>query len=224
MANERTAVLAGATGLVGGHCLQALLRDEAYARVVALVRRPLGEQHARLEQRVVDFEALADDALAGATDVFCALGTTIRKAGSQEAFRKVDHGYTLAVAERAAKAGAQQFLLVSSVGADPATGNFYLRVKGEAERDASALPFAAVHVFRPSFLLGERGERRTGEAIGIAVARGIQGALFGGLRKYRPVEAAAVAEAMVGAARGGQPGRHIYHYDEILRLAGRGGR
>jgi uncharacterized protein YbjT (DUF2867 family) len=221
MANDRIAVLVGATRLVGSHCLRRLIQDETYARVVALLRRPIDERHERLDQRVVDFEALPEEALAGATDVFCALGTTIRKAGSQEAFRKVDHGYTLAVAERAARAGARQLLLVSSVGADPGTGNFYLRVKGEVERDVGALPFAAVHVFRPSFLLGERGERRTGEAIGIAVARGLQGALFGGLRKYRPIEAAVVAEAMVGAARGGQPGRHVHHHDEILQLSGR---
>lgn len=224
MANDKIAAVVGATGLVGSHCLQRLLHEDGYARVVALVRRPLGERHDRLEERVVDFDALPEDALAGATDVFCALGTTIRKAGSQEKFKKVDHGYTLAAAERAVKAGARRMLLVSSVGADPGAGNFYLRVKGEAERDVAALPFEAVHVFRPSFLLGERGERRAGEAIGIALARGVQGALIGGLRKYRPIEAEVVADAMVAAAREGQPGRHVHHHQDILRLAGREGR
>jgi uncharacterized protein YbjT (DUF2867 family) len=218
MTDEKTALLVGATGLVGGHCLRLLLDRGDHARVIALVRRPLDQEHARLVQKVVDFDKLEGEDLA-ASDVFCALGTTIRKAGSQEAFRKVDHGYAKAVAERAVKGGARQFVLVSSAGADPGAGNFYLRVKGELERDVSALPYEAVHVLRPSFLLGERGESRTGEALGIAVARGASFAMIGGLRKYRPIEAATVAAAMVGVARRGQPGRHVYHFDEIASLA-----
>ena len=220
MANEKkTALLAGATGLVGGHCLRLLLDQGHYARVVALVRRRLDVEHARLEQRIVDFDRLEGGEPIEAADVYCALGATIRKAGSQEAFRRVDHTYPKALAELAAKGGARRFILVSSVGADPGAGSFYLRVKGELERDVSVLPFEAVHILRPSFLLGDRGERRTGEAIGIALARGVQGALLGGLRKYRPIEASTVAAAMVAAAQRGAPGRHVYHFDEIKALA-----
>lgn len=219
MADDSIAVIAGATGLVGGHALRLLLEDSGHARVIALVRRTIAEEHPRLEQRVVDFEALPAEALAGAADVYCALGTTLKKAGSREAFRRVDHDAVLAVAERAAKAGARQFLLVSSVGADATSSSFYLRVKGEVEREVSALPFEAVHIFRPSFLMGDRGEERLGEKIGIAVARGAQGVMLGGMRRYRPVQAEAVAAAMVAAARRGQPGRHLYHFDEITALA-----
>lgn len=219
MADDRIAVIAGATGLVGGHALRLLLDDSTYARVIALVRRTFPEEHPRLEQRVVDFEALPAEALGGASDVYCALGTTLKKAGSKEAFRRVDHDAVLAVAERAAKAGARQFLLVSSVGADATSSSFYLRVKGEVEREVSALPFGGVHLFRPSFLMGDRGEARMGERLGIAVARGVQGAMLGGMRRYRPVEAATVAAAMVAAARRGEPGRHVYHFDEITALA-----
>lgn len=219
MANEESALLAGATGLVGGHCLRLLLEQGYHARVVALVRRRLDLTHPRLEQRVVDFERLEGEEPIAAADVFCALGTTLHKAGSQEAFRKVDHSYAKAVAELAVKGGGERFVLVSSVGADPGAGSFYLRVKGELERDVNAMPFEAVHALRPSFLLGDRGERRVGEAIGVALARGVRGALLGGLRKYRPIEASVVAAAMIGAARRGAPGRHVHHFDEIHALA-----
>jgi uncharacterized protein YbjT (DUF2867 family) len=223
MADEATAVIVGANGLVGSHCLQALLSSADYGRVVALVRRPLAASNARLTQKVVDFEALSDDAFAGVTDFFCALGTTRSKAGSAEAFRKIDHGYALAAAERASKAGAKQMALVSSVGADASASALYMRVKGELERDVSALPFSAVHIFRPSLLLGDRAEHRTGEKIATVLGRVLQGALVGGLRKYRPIGADVVGAAMVNAARGNPPGRHIYEHDAIVRLAEGGG-
>ncbi|EYF06161.1 NAD(P)H-binding protein [Chondromyces apiculatus] len=238
MATEDTAILAGASGLIGGHLLRKLLDGGLYGRVIALVRRPLPEAHPRLTQRTVSFDALPDDAFtgtgdvagasgapsgtsAGTIDVYCALGTTMAKAGSQQAFRKADHDAPLALAEHAVKAGARQFLLVSSVGADAESATFYLRVKGELERDIAALSLPTVHVFQPSLLLGDRKERRVGEAIGSVVARVAKGAMIGGLRKYRPVEADTVARSMVAASRQSDPGRHTYHYDEITDLAAR---
>jgi uncharacterized protein YbjT (DUF2867 family) len=216
-----TAVIAGSSGLVGSHCLEGLLEGGAYERMVALTRRPLDRRHPRLVESVVDFEKLEELNPFPAGDVFCALGTTIRRAGSQAAFSRVDLDYPRIIAERSAAAGARQFLLVSSVGADAASRNFYLRVKGELERAVMALGFEAVHIFRPSFLFGERAERRPGEAAGIPIARALQFALMGGLRKYRPIEAKTVAAAMVAAATEGRPGRHVYHYDEMIALAGR---
>jgi uncharacterized protein YbjT (DUF2867 family) len=216
-----TALIVGATGLVGSHCLQALLASEDYRSVVALTRRPLDEQHPRLVQMIVDFDKIEEIDPFPAADVFCALGTTIRRAGSQHAFLKVDFEYGSKVATRSAAAGAKQFVLVSSVGADPRSGNFYLRVKAELEKAIAALPFESVHFFRPSVLIGKRTETRLGESIAIAAARAFQFALAGKLRKYRPMPAEILARAMVAAAREARPGRHIYHYDDIISLAQR---
>ena len=216
-----TALIVGATGLVGGHCLKTLLAAEDYQRVIALTRRPIGLQHPRLEEMAVDFDKLDEIDPFPAADVFCALGTTIRRAGSQHAFLKVDFEYARNVAARSSAAGAKQFVLVSSVGADPKSGNFYLRVKAELEKAIGALPFESVHFFRPSFLIGKRTETRLGESVGVAISRALQFALAGKLRKYRPMPAETLAAAMLAAARGARPGRHIYHYDDIVSLARR---
>ena len=139
---SRTAVVLGASGLVGGFCLRALVDDPDYTRVLTFGRRELPSlTRAKVAQRVADLATLSAEDFQGAQDVFCALGTTIRKAGSQEAFRHVDLELPLRAAEQALLAGAEQFVVVSSVGADPASKNFYLRTKGEMERELSKLPF-----------------------------------------------------------------------------------
>lgn len=226
-ARARTAVLAGATGLVGSHCFQALLHSPDYARIIVLTRRAgfnhvsIGRPRAQVDSRTVDFDHLSAAGLAGTDDVFCALGTTIKKAGSQEAFRKVDHDYIVKLARAAADAGAKRFLLVSSVGADPTSRNFYLRVKGETEQAVSALPFTALHIFRPGLLLGPRAEKRTGERIAQALMPAISPFLLGGLRKYRGIAADTVARAMVRAAASPEAGVRVYEYDQIASLARR---
>src|SRR5262249_33970699 len=140
--NSKSALLLGASGLVGGFCLPALLAEPGYSRIVLLNRRKLPlEPHSRLEQKIVNFENLVPADFSGIDDVFCALGTTIRKAGSQEAFRRVDLEYPLAAAQCARAAGAGQFVLCSSVGADAKANNFYLRTKGELEEAISKLGF-----------------------------------------------------------------------------------
>ena len=170
---------------------------------------------------VVDFEKLEEIDPFPTADIFCALGTTIRRAGSQHAFLKVDFEYARNVAVRASAAGAKQFVLVSSVGADPKSGNFYLRVKAELEKAIGALPFESVHFFRPSFLIGKRTEKRLAESVAAAILPPLQFALAGKLRKYRPIQAETLAAAMLAAAREAKPGRHIYHYDDIVSLAAR---
>ncbi len=212
----RTALLAGATGLVGGHTLEQLLAHPDYARVTVFVRRSLGKTHDKLDERVVDFEAL-DAAKAGlaADDVYACLGTTIKVAGSQEKFRRVDHDYTVAVAKLGKEAGATRLALVSSVGATEKGGNFYLRVKGETERDVAALGFDVVNVARPSLLVGDRRESRPAEAAGIAVARALAFTMVGGLRGYRPIEAKTVAAGLVRATLKGEPGVHVLQFAEL---------
>ena len=160
----KNAIIAGASGLVGRFLLNDLLSRDRYERVIALVRSDLGLSSPKLSTARVDFAAIDStapgDACAGA-DLFCTLGTTIKKAGSQDAFRRVDHDAVLAFARWGLAHGARRFFVVTALGADAASSVFYNRVKGEVERDIASLGFAETHVFRPSFLLGPREEYRS---------------------------------------------------------------
>jgi len=216
----RTALVAGASGLVGGHLLHLLLADAEYERVITLARRQLDARHAKLDQRVLDLGAL--DAVTDpphADDAFCCIGTTIKKAGSQDAFRQVDYDYALAFARAAQRAGARQLLLVTALGADPASRIFYSRVKGEIEHAVRQLPFQGIQIFRPSFLMGKRGEVRLAERIGVPVARVLAPLLVGPLRRYRPVYAADVARAMQQIAKDAPRGPNVFEYDGIIAAA-----
>ena len=217
--NTRTAAILGASGLVGGFCLRALVDDPDYSRVVTFGRRELPSfTRAKVAQRVADLDSLTAEDFRGVQDVFCALGTTIRKAGSQAAFRHVDLELPLRAATEAVKAGAEQFVVVSSVGADPASKNFYLRTKGEMERELAKLPFKAIHILRPSLLIGKRAEFRLGEAIAMALAPALDLLTLGALRKYHSIRAETVGRAMVAAAKQGASGASVGEYDEIARL------
>lgn len=193
--------IAGATGLVGGALLARLLGHPEVGTATALVRRSTGRSHARLREAVIDFERL-DTELNGRSvcQVFCCLGTTIAAAGSQAAFRRVDHDYPLALARGALRAGARKFLVVTALGADPRSRLFYNRVKGELEQELRSLGIPEVHVFRPSLLLGERAERRRGERWAEALLTPLSTLMVGPLRKYRPISASDVAAAMVRVA------------------------
>lgn len=218
--SARTAVVLGASGLVGGFCLRALVDDADYTRVLTFGRRELPPlTRAKVAQRVADLASLNAEDFRGAQDVFSALGTTIRKAGSQEAFRKVDLELPLRAAQEALKAGVEQFVVVSSVGADPNSKNFYLRTKGELEAELAKLPFRAVHILRPSLLIGKRQEFRLGESIAIAIAPALDLLTFGPLRKYHSMRAEIAGKAMAAAAKSGKSGVFIYEFDPIMTLA-----
>ena len=217
---SRTALVAGASGLVGGHVLRLLLADPAYARVITLARRSLDVHHAKLEQRPIDVDTLdAISDLPSVDDAFCSLGTTIKKAGSREAFRKVDRDYVLGFARAAQRAGARQFLLVTALGADAGSRIFYSRVKGEIEQAVRQLPFEGIQLFRPSFLIGRRAEVRLAERIGVPVARALSPLLVGPLRRYRPIRAADVARAMLRIAKEAPRGSNVFEYDGIIAAA-----
>jgi len=219
---SRTALVAGASGLVGSHVLRLLLAEPAYERVTAVVRRELPQRHPKLAQRVVDFDRLAElGDFPRVDDVFCCLGSTIRRAGSQEAFRRVDFTYVHELARVASRYRAARFLLVSSLGADPHSRVFYSRVKGEVEEAVRRVAFESVHVFRPSLLTGERAEHRLGERVGIVVAAIVSPLMIGPLRPYRAISAETVARAMIRVALKGQRGAHVYRSDEIARLGAR---
>lgn len=209
------ALVAGGTGLVGRALLDELSDDAAYSRIVAVGRRAPDHLPPRVVGRAAVMEALASEELPTADVAFCCLGTTIKKAGSQDAFRAVDHGLVLAFAQAAKRHGAQSFHVVSALGADPASRVFYNRVKGEMERDLRTVGFRTLVLYRPSLLLGEREERRAGERVGIAVAKALRPLIPA---KYRGVEAATVARAMARNAK--DPtlvGVHVVESDAIQR-------
>jgi uncharacterized protein YbjT (DUF2867 family) len=219
----KTALLVGASGLVGGHCLHFLLQESSYTHIVALVRRPLSITHDKFAQHIVDFSELETlgERLA-ADDVYCCLGTTIKKAGSQEAFRRVDFDYPIKIAALAQHCGANQFSIVTSMGADPHSRIFYNRVKGEVEEAIRKISFTTINIFRPSLLLGERVEHRTGEKVGAFIMSGLKYVMGGPLKKYRAILAHDVARAMVRATQRNQGGVHIYESDQIQNIADSG--
>jgi uncharacterized protein YbjT (DUF2867 family) len=217
---RRAVLLCGATGLVGGECLRLLAADATFDPVVVIGRRPLPEatmaslDTSRVQQHVVDFDRIDDyaDLLAG-DQVICALGTTIRQAGSKQRFAQVDFGYPFAIARIAQSRGARHFLLVSSLGADAESRIFYSRVKGEVEDAVTALRYRSTTIVRPSLLVGEREKSRPVEVVGRWLGLLVPG-------RYRPVTAADVAKVLVGTARADERGRRIIESREIRRIAG----
>ena len=211
-AHVTTLLLAGASGLVGQAFLQQALSDARVGKVVAPTRRPL-PAHPRLENPVVDFAVLPEDAPWWTVDaVACALGTTIRDAGSQAAFREVDYVYPLAVARCSRRAGAASFVLTSAAGADPDSRIFYSRTKGELERDLTKLGFASLSFVRPGLLGGERERRRPAEFIGMKLLGAIGPVLP---RRYRVVPAGQVAASLLQAALLSKPGVHVIEAEAI---------
>jgi uncharacterized protein YbjT (DUF2867 family) len=212
----RKALLVGATGLVGSRLLELLLQDPAYGEVHVLARRSTGIAHPKLRERVVDFERLDRAAMPAVDDVFCCLGTTIKAAGSREKFRSVDYTAVLDVARLALAAGARQYLLISAMGANPSSGMFYNRVKGEVEDAVSKVGYRKVCIFRPSFLAGDRKENRPGERFALAVLKPFTLLIP---KRYRPVADVAVAGAMIDAAKREEAGVHIIESDRIQGFA-----
>ncbi len=207
-----TAWLAGGSGLVGGVLLRQLLDDAHFDRVISVGRRELPLAHPKLAQVTADLAgAPALGGLPPPAVAFSCLGTTIKKAGTREAFRAVDHGAVLAFARAARGLGAGVFVHVSSLGADVRSRAFYLAVKGELERDLAQLGFPSVYALRPSMLDGERAERRPAEAFGLVVMR----ALSPLLGRWRPTKVEAVARVMIASAKGAAPGAHVIEAEAI---------
>jgi uncharacterized protein YbjT (DUF2867 family) len=216
----RIALVAGATGLVGGYLVNALIEAQEYARVFALTRRPLPREHAKLANRIVNFDRMADQIKGlSAHDAFCCIGTTIADAGSQEAFREADVDAVLLFAQAARVAQATRFVVVSSVGADSKSKKFYLRTKGEMEEAVTGLGFTSVDIMQPSLLLGPRKALRPLEITGRIFAPLINPLLTGAREQYRAISAETVARGMVGAARRGGRGIYRYTYAAINQLA-----
>jgi uncharacterized protein YbjT (DUF2867 family) len=209
---SRVALVAGSTGLIGSQLLDLLLEDDLYSKIIALSRKPLSISHAKLENVVIEANELKHHPQLKADDVFCCLGTTIKQAKSKEAFRMIDFDYPLELATLLKSTGANQFLLISSLGADKNSRIFYNRIKGEIEEAIAKVGFTTYHIFRPSLLVGPRKEARAGEDAAKIVYK-----LFGFLipAKYKGIESIRVARAMLGLAKQNKNGKFIHESDEL---------
>ena len=214
-----TATLIGATGLIGNYLLEELLRDDFYDTVRILVRRPSEHNHLKLEKKLVDFIDAESFRLAldGSDIVFCAVGTTQQKVkGDKAAYRKVDYDIPVNAARFCKTNGCNLFILVSSVGANSKSNNFYLKLKGEVEDTLKAVGLKSVHVMRPSVLLGDRKELRLGEKISKALMSGLS---FLIPAKYKPVHGREVAKAMLAASKINNEGFFVHEFKEIKKLS-----
>ncbi len=218
---QQCAVIFGATGAVGGHCLNELLASPRYARVVSIGRRRTGVAHAKLTEITTELDQLhtiQNSGLDTIDDAFCCLGTTIATAGSQDAFRRVDCTFPTLAARFAKAHGARQFLVVTALGADPSSSVFYNRLKGDAETAVIAEGLECTAIFRPSLLLAERAEFRWKEKLSEPVLKALSVVMVGPAAKYRPIAAHTVARGMVRVAATAKSGTTVYLSDQIAAL------
>lgn len=212
--DNKIAIIAGASGLIGSHLLQLLLESN-YSSVISVARKKLDVDHQKLIQKVVNFEELytLENELKG-DDVYCCLGSTIKKAGSKEKFLLFDYTYPVELATITLTNGASQFHIVSSLGANRKSWFFYNRVKGEVEEAIAKMDFKSIHIYRPSLLLGKRNELRFGEKMGEYFSYLLY-PMFRLFRNYQPVQAAKVAKAMVAMAAQNEKGVYFHPSKEI---------
>ena len=213
-----TALIIGATGLVGSHLLNILLNDTMFEKIKVFTRKPTGKKDNKLEEFIIDFDKMQEWAYHLSGDVlFSALGTTLKKAGSKDAQYKIDFSYQYNVADRAAQNGVNTYVLVSSAGANSRSKVFYSRIKGELEDAAGKLTFKSIRILQPGILDGERPESRPVEKLAISVARGL--IHIPGLKRFRPIHADTVAKAMINACVDKTAGVRKYTLEEVFKLA-----
>ena len=216
--NLKTAIIIGSTGLVGSHLLERLIDDDRYGKIVLLTRREHKLKSSKIDTIITDFSSdqLLKDSIVG-DEVFCCLGTTINKAGSKENFKKIDLDLPFKVAECAVANKVAGYYLVSSLGANSKSMNFYRKTKGQLEEALIDLNIERLAIFRPSLLLGDRSEHRLGESVATAVMPLLNPFLLGSIRKYRSIKADTVAAAMIKIANS-EHVQAIYESDEIQHL------
>ena len=216
---QKTALVVGATSLVGKELVKVLLASDKYNKIIVWVRQTVGIDHKKLEEKQIHFEILNSYEIDKAVDhLYCCLGTTIKKAGTQKAFKAVDFGYPLLLAGKAKDAGVQQFIIISAMGAAVNAMSFYSRTKGEMEEALQRLDLHGLQIVRPSLLLGKREEFRIGEQLAAMLAGLIPFLFIGSLKKYKPIPVREVAYAMYRIANQARPGNHIYESDKLAAL------
>ncbi|NMH73111.1 oxidoreductase [Bacillus sp. RO2] len=216
---NRSALLIGATGLVGAYVKREISQNSDYENLTTFVRKQTTETQPKLNEVKIDFDKMSDyKEHFKVDDLFVCLGTTKKKAGTQENFRKVDFDYVVEAARLAKENGVTRIAVVSAIGADENSRFFYNHVKGEMEKAVSAIGIPSTYFFRPSLLLGDREEFRLGERIGEVLGTAIQPVLRGKLKKYRSVHGQTVAKAMVRFLKDGRNGVHIVESDLIAKI------
>ena len=215
----KTALIIGGTGLIGSELLNLLLDSNDYLKVITFVKRDTGIKHPKLTQHIIDFDKpeTYKDLVVG-DDFFCTIGTTIKKAGSKKAFRKVDFGYPKQFAAFALQNKVKNYFIISSLGANAKSGNFYLKTKGEIQDFLKDCNFESVAVLQPSLLLGNRTEFRLGEKVGAFFMKTLSFLFVGNLKKYKPIESETVAKALLKIAQTNNIGFKIYESDAIQEI------
>lgn len=216
--SEKTAAIIGATGLIGNYLLESLLKDNYFSTVRVIVRRPIQKINSKMEVKLVNFDDAESLKLAleEVNVIFCCIGTTNKKVkGDKELYRKIDFGIPVRAAKFGKEAGCKTFIIISAVGANSKSNNFYLKLKGEVEDALKAVGLRSLYILRPSILLGERKESRTGEKIGKAAMQTISFLLPS---KYKPIQGMEVAKAMITAAKENKDGIFVNEYHEIKKL------
>lgn len=217
--SKKTALVIGSSGLIGSHLVIQLLSNPNFDKVIVFNRRPCLILHPKIEEHLIDFNDLKPiEPFVKGDVMFCTMGTTIKKAGSKEAFRLVDVVYPEQFAQMALNNQVKQFLLISSLGADLESTNFYLKTKGEIETFLQQSAFNSVSILRPSLLLGDRKEFRLGEKLATYILPVLSLFLIGPFKKYKAIEAKTVAKAMVNISLQNKPGFTIYPSDELQAI------
>lgn len=220
--SKHIASIIGATGMIGTYLQQVLTEDSSFDTIRVLVRRPIPRPHPKIEVKLVDFSDLESVKLAidGSDSLFCAIGTTQKKVkGDRQAYLKIDFDIPVKTARLCKELGIDRMAIVSAVGANSRSRNFYLKLKGHVEEAISLEPIASIHFFQPSVLLGDRQEKRAMEKFAQRLLRFAQPVMQGGWRKYRAIEGLEVAQAMAQSVKLGLPGIHRYTYSDIQQLA-----
>jgi len=214
------AIVAGASGLIGSSLLDVLLQSSEYEDIVILLRKELPLKHKKLKQILVNFDELNNYAAEINGDViFCCLGSTKKKTPDSAVYYKIDHDYPVQLGKIALANGIKQYHLISALGANAASSNFYIKMKGETEKDVTAIGLKCLHIYRPAILTGERKESRLAERIAIGLFKLIDPLLIGGLKKYRSIPAKTVATAMYKQSLLNQEGVFIHPSEEIKQLS-----
>lgn len=220
--NGLTAVVIGATGMIGELLVKQLINDPAFSKVRLLVRKQLGYTAQKVEVVITDFSNKSQirENLGSGDCIFCCVGTTQSNVkGDKSAYRKVDFDIPVDCASAGLSNGFRMFLIVSAIGANAGSGNFYLKLKGETEDALKKLKYPSLHIFQPSLLLGQRKESRPMEKFVQAVMPPLSVIMIGKLKKYKPIEGNTVAKAMINCAKSGNTGNHVYTFEEMTTLA-----
>lgn len=216
---QKTALIAGGTGLVGGHLIDYLINNDGYSEIKVLVRKGSSYRNDDVTVLEIEYDQISDfKKQLKADSVFCCLGSTMKKAGSKAQFYQVDFNYPLDLAKIVKENGCEQFSIVTASGANAKSLFFYNRVKGEVEEAIAKLDFKNLNIFQPSLLLGERNEQRTGEQIGSIIAKVVHPFLIGRLKKFRAIQAKVVAKALIKTSLENLDGPQVFASDNIQTI------